>query len=290
MCMFNFCNGSVRFIDYHPSVDRQKKLTDGSIFVWCDTTDAGPDQAARRRQMQASLAEIPDFYYLDSNCLLHQLHLIVRDQLQLIDGFLKSFKDAHPDLAAGFHAYASNLAKSVNFWRSHVADFIDAWERIHGYGKSSARTRPDPVQYRRFPLSVITGRWGSIESSEAFFVERSRELLEPVYLSVLSKYMKASKDKAKDEGSGKNDADSSSRKRKDVEKSDHDLLDKEEDREAYRLKLTKWAEGALCTVRSNLFWFFLHVSEKVRSPLSHFLAWVQNLLCNYAWIHFFFHW
>ncbi|CAE7824385.1 unnamed protein product [Symbiodinium sp. CCMP2456] len=67
-----------------------------------------------------------------------------------------------------------------------------------------------------------------------------------------------------------------SRKRKTAEKPAADLLDTQSDREAYRLKLTKWADGALCTVRSSIFWMILHVSEKVRSPLSHFLAWVQK--------------
>ena len=89
-------------------------------------------------------------------------------------------------------------------------------------------------------------------------------------MSVLSKYMKADKPDKKPT--------TESRKRKTSEKPAADLLDTQSDREAYRLKLTKWADGALCTVRSSIFWMILHVSEKVRSPLSHFLAWVQSLV------------
>ena len=162
------CSGGPHPTSQDNSSTREHKLKEGSIFIFCDTSDAGPDQASRRRQMKAAVADLQCLYYLDANCL-HQLHLIVREDLQLIDSFLKGLHEAHPDVAAGFHAYAANLAKCCNFWRSHVAEFIDAWERIHGFGKITSRTDPDPVRYRRFPLAVITGRWGSIENCEAFF-------------------------------------------------------------------------------------------------------------------------
>ncbi|CAE7717143.1 unnamed protein product [Symbiodinium sp. CCMP2456] len=62
----------------------------------------------------------------------------------------------------------------------------------------------------------------------------------------------------------------------DQEKRGADLLDQAEEREAYRLKLSKWADGALKTIKSPLFWLFLHVSSQARSPLSHFFAWAQK--------------
>ena len=55
-----------------------------------------------------------------------------------------------------------------------------------------------------------------------------------------------------------------------------DLLDTEEDKAAYRLKMSKWAAGAMSTVRNSLFWLFLLVSEHVRAPLNHFFAWAQK--------------
>ena len=87
--------------------------------------------------MKAAVADLQCLYYLDANCLLHQLHLIVREDLQLIDSFLKGLHEAHPDVAAGFHAYAANLAKCCNFWRSHV----------HGSASTAlARSLLEPIQ------------------------------------------------------------------------------------------------------------------------------------------------
>ena len=218
-----------------------------SVFVMADTTDAGSDQCARRRHIQAAVATLPGFFYLDVNCALHQYHLIIKDNLQILDDFLKSLP---PEESQGFQAYAANLAKCTNFWRSHVSSFIDAWEAVHGFGRVSARTKPKPVAYRRFPLAVISGRWGSVESCESFFIERSRTLLEPVFLSVLSQYMKAGPKKSK------KTSQAPAQRPTDVDVQDrrsNDLLDQADDRDAYHMKLSKWADGSLKTIRSSLF-------------------------------------
>ena len=133
---------------------RTNRLTERSIFVYADTTDAGPDQTARRKNIKSAVANLDCFFYLDCNCVLHQFHLVVRESLLLTDEFLKKLKETHPQVSAGFEAYVSSLAKCCNFWRSHVTDFISAWESIHGFGKRTRRTEPHPVQYRRFPLAV----------------------------------------------------------------------------------------------------------------------------------------
>eukprot|EP00439_Symbiodinium_sp_Y106_P048314 s6257_g6.t1 len=246
-----------------------------------DTTDAGADQVARRRHMMSAVADLNGFFYLDVNCALHQFHLMVKDNLQILENFLGSLPAC---FSQGFEAYTSNLAKCANFWRTHVSHFIDSWEAIHGPSKASDRTKPEPVAYRRFPLQVISGRWGSIESCESFFIERSRELLEPVFLSVLSKYMKAAGTKKKPKKMAKESkedgaaaaAGSSADKPDQQQKPGADLLDQAEEREAYRLKLSKWADGALKTIKSPLFWLFLHVGSQARSPLSMFFAWAQK--------------
>ena len=131
-------------------------------------------------------------------------------------------------------------------------------ENIHKSGAVSPRSDPKPVAYRRCPLQVISGRWGSIESAEQYFLLRSRQLLVPVYLSVLSKYMKAAKTHTKSD-----DAASA-------------LLDNQEDRQQYRMKLTKWAQGSLAAVQNSMFWLFMIVGSIARSPLTHFFAWVQK--------------
>ena len=207
---------------------------------------------------------------------------MVKDNLELLDEFLRSLPQ---EFTRGFQAYTSNLAKCANFWRSHVSDFVDAWEAQHGFGKASERTKPKPVAYRRFPLAVISGRWGSVECCEQFFIERSRSLLEPVFLSVLSKYMKSAQKKSKKTAqstiepatsSKPASASASDAPRQEQQQQHHDLLDQAEEREAYHMKLSKWADGAMKTMTSSLFWLFLHVENRVRSPLSHFFAWAQK--------------
>ena len=113
-----------------------------SVFVMADTTDAGADQVARRRHMMSAVADLNGFFYLDVNCALHQFHLMVKDNLQILENFLGSLPAC---FSQGFEAYTSNLAKCANFWRTHVSHFIDSWEAIHGPSKASDRTKPEPV-------------------------------------------------------------------------------------------------------------------------------------------------
>ena len=258
---------------------RERRLGPQTMFIYCDTSDAGADQVARRRHIKAAVADLDCFLYVDVNCLLHQYHLMVRDGLQLIDEFLRGLRETHPHVTAGFEAYTSNLAKCSNFWRTHVAQFIQSWENIHGFGKASCRTAPEPVRYRQYPLAVISGRWGSVESCECFFIQRSRQLMEPVYMAVLSSYVKSKKGDMKRNASSQHDSKRgvAEAKAKAASKSEKpDLLDSNEDRESYQIKMTKWADGAMSTIRNQVFWLLLHVANKARSPLSHFFAWAQQ--------------
>jgi hypothetical protein len=88
--------------------------------VWCDTTDAGPDQAGRRRQIAAAVADISFILYFHMNCLLHQFHLAAKAGLELIDAFLVDVQQTHPELVP-FNKYFSSLAKCANVWRKRVA-------------------------------------------------------------------------------------------------------------------------------------------------------------------------
>lgn len=108
--------------------EREQRLATDAIFVYCDTTDAGPDQVSRRKQVACALADVPSVFYLDVNCVLHQYHLMVREILDLMDEFLKELKESHPEFTRGFEGYCSSVAKLCNFHRSHVHDFIVAWE------------------------------------------------------------------------------------------------------------------------------------------------------------------
>ncbi|CAE7248261.1 unnamed protein product [Symbiodinium sp. CCMP2456] len=58
---------------------------------------------------------------------------------------------------------------------------------------------------RRYPLSVSSGRWGSVETAEEFFLERGRSLVEPCMLQVLSRSMKADRESVPATGDGKDE-------------------------------------------------------------------------------------
>ena len=212
----------------------------------------------------ASVANIDNIFYWDCNCILHQCHLAVRDSLNYTDEFLEDLSLACPDVSKGFKRYFSSIAKLNHFWRERVADFIKSFEQIfgdHGHG----------VSYRRYPLTCIAGRWGSITSSEDFLLERGRHFLEPTLLALLSKYMKADvAPKAKANSKKKAEQKRSSKKAR--------LLDEdfEDEVNAYRLKLSKWSSGTLSAVTSDLFWLLLRIQNTTRKPWSHLMFYVQK--------------
>lgn len=75
--------------------------------MFADITDAGPDQAARRKQVKTAISASDDIFgctfYFDHHCLLHQYHIIVREGLQLIDAFLEEVSDVF--IEYGFRKY-----------------------------------------------------------------------------------------------------------------------------------------------------------------------------------------
>ena len=247
---------------------RNGQLGDQAIFVFCDCTDAGTDQSSRRSRTLAALAgaDLPSVFYFDSNCLIHQFHLVVHQLLVSTDEFVSAAADAFPEVFRGFKGYTASLCKCINFWRENVNDFIELWERIHG------PKAPEGVNYRRFPLRVITGRWGAIDVAEAFFLARTRGYLQDVLLALLSKRMKAAKPETETQQPAP-------KRRKTDSRPTHDaaaaLMD-DDSRESFRLKLSKWASGAFAAVRCSVFWLLLRVEHEIRGPLSSFFCWCQK--------------
>lgn len=279
------------------SPNRSGQLGAGSVVMFFDTTDAGSDQAARRKQALAALAgcdsDMPGVFYMDSNCLLHQYHLMVKEQLQSIDQALlelaRSASENDKDYL--FERYFGSIAKTVNFWRENVHEVISSWENIHG---SKA---PEGINYRAYPLRVVSGRWGSIENAESFMLKRSRQYLQPALLGVLSSRVKANRDQGEDDapssrvrsrgrgqggrnrGPGRPRGRGRGRSRGRGALHDKptvdELVDDEDSRRAYHFKMSKWASGCYQAVRCSLFWLLLHVMSIIRAPLTHLYCWLQ---------------
>ena len=204
--------------------------------------------------------------------MLHQCHLAIRSGLELTDHFLQELSEAAPNVTRGFHRYFSNVAKLCNFWRERVAEFILTFERIHGDSGHG-------IPYRRYPLTVVAGRWGSIHEAESFILARGRKYLVPVFLALLSKYIKANTDGTTDGHGGHGDqadkgGDKSQKKGKRKQHTANIIMDEEQ--AEYRIKMSKWTSGTLATISNPLFWLLLRLQNTCRGPLTHFMNWLQK--------------
>ena len=113
--------------------------------------------------------------------------------------------------------------------------------------------------YRRYPLQVVAGRWGSVDAAEAFYLARGKERLKPVLLALLSSSMKAKKAEPKP-----------------ATATTDDLLDNVDERAGYNIKMTKYSTGALAAVPSDVFWCLMRLVHTARGPLRHFFLWCQK--------------
>ena len=261
---------------------RRQELKPNTVFIFADTTDAGSDQAARRRQTLAALSKagLNNVFFLDCNCVLHQFHICVKEQLELTDKFLAEAQSAFPGTLKNFNKYYASLAKAINYWRENVADFIDLYEQMHG------TAAPEGVNYRQYPLRMVSGRWGSVHAAEAFFLDRKKSFLQPVWLALLSRRMKADQKQTETEtstdqaraaslagrGSAKPKAKAIGKKKTGTVAA---LLD-EDSSQAYRIRMSKWASGAFSAISCDVFWVLLRCVHTARAPLTHFFAWAQQ--------------
>ena len=169
----------------------RKPLTERSVTVYIDVTDRGPDQASRRRRLSNGLASVPNILYIGGDCYLHAFHSAVKDGLVLVDTLINTvFSESTPK---GFRKYYASLAKLCNVWREKAKDVMDAWDKHHSERDDLT---PDELEEllqlgRRYPWSIVSGRWGSVEAGEDFLLERRPDNVVPVLVRVLASSMKA---------------------------------------------------------------------------------------------------
>ena len=121
------------------------------LHVWVNVGDSGPDQHSFRTSLHTHLAisQHHEFQLLFSlPCLKHQLHLIVKDSLQLTNQLLAG--------CARKYSYFGAVAKLAHTWRSHGEKIARAWAVLFS----------KPWEYRAasaVPPLAVAGRWGSID-------------------------------------------------------------------------------------------------------------------------------
>ena len=168
----------------HPSISRSH------IFLYLDITDKGSDQQCRKRLTSEAIAEsgCPNVIYMPGICFLHMYNAAVKQGLELVDSLLTGLFSK--DTLAGFTKYFGSISKVVNCWREQASNIMMAWDEDYQREDVSILKLG-----RRYPLSVVSGRWGSIESAEDYLLLRTRERVVPTVLRVLSKHMKAQSDR-----------------------------------------------------------------------------------------------
>ena len=238
-----------RLVGYQP---RNENLNARNIFVYFDVSDMGPDQASRKNKITAELfANDASIIYLPAPCLLHQYHLIVQDGLKFIDEAIKSYFTTAE--LRRFSRYFGALAAIANSWREKASAVMDEWHRLYGASE----------QARKFPPHVISGRWGSVDFCEKFLIERGKTKVQQALFNVLSKYVKST---VKDSASAAVPA----------ERAEPLDADAQDDNNLYRLKLSKWFATTFFSIASDIFWFLLFVSNKIREPLRHFFHYMMK--------------
>ena len=110
-------------------------------------------------------------------------HACVKDGLALLDQQINSLFDK--STLKGFTKYYGSLSKVVNTWRERASDVMQAWDIAFGNEELEIAKLG-----RRYPLAVVSGRWGSVEAAEDFLLLRGRDRVVPTLLSVLSKHMR----------------------------------------------------------------------------------------------------
>ena len=91
------------------------------IHVWCLAGDCGPDQASFRASIRTTLAA-PAFWnqwVFEIPCLKHQLHLMCKDSLRLMNQMLEE--------KGRSYNYFGSVAKVCHTWRAHGKKVSQMW-------------------------------------------------------------------------------------------------------------------------------------------------------------------
>ena len=161
-------------------------MSRGHVFLYLDITGKGSDQQCRKRLTSEAIAAsgCPNIVYVPGICFLHMYNAAVKQGLELVDTLLNALFSK--ETLAGFTKYFASISKVVNCWREQAADIMAAWDEDY---------KNEDIEVlklgRRYPLSVVSGRWGSIETAEDYLLLRTRARVVPTMLRVLSKHMKA---------------------------------------------------------------------------------------------------
>ena len=119
--------------------------------------DHGPDNFGMLPRIRKELNDAPNVMYCVSWCLFHQMHLIAKTMLAVLDKW--EHASEHPV------AYFSAIATLANLWRgTGAAETIRlAADKLFGDRASLVMAKAPP--------RALRGRWGSVDAVESHFVK-----------------------------------------------------------------------------------------------------------------------
>ena len=212
------------------------------------TSDAGPDEVGCRSLIHKQTMSNLFHWLFDGDCLMHQLHIIVKAILNEMDQLLKEVGACGEGQPL---RYYGTLAKIMHTWRDNARQAFDVWLDVYGAVAALHHAR-------KVPPNPLVGRWGNTGSCEARVKSAPVDQWRYVMRCLLEKRIDKS-------------AGSKVKKRKLGEGSGQmDEMGVEETAERTE-KLGRWATDALRGVKCNLFYLCLLVSSRTKVPLDHCL-------------------
>ena len=190
--------------------DSEAEEGEGVIHIWLLTSDAGGDIRAAKVRIETEVERLSAqteneavmYLFLSMDCLLHQYHIVAKEQLHVMDHVAASLglrerrekakkkvgaagakaakeekgpsvsekaeqpatgtKNTKSKKTASF-AYYSNLAKLQHTWRELSAKIYNAW--VAEFGLKDAMECAG-----RIPPQPISGRWGRASDVELFLL------------------------------------------------------------------------------------------------------------------------
>ena len=228
------------------------------VFIQC--SDAGSDEAKARRLIAEECHKVGvgrsdsghTFYatiFIDTNCFLHQAHLVFKQSLAIIDKFL-----LRPSVARKWKFFSS-LAKALHCWRDRARLAFLVGSLLNGPEWALRHAKA-------VPQKCISGRWGSVARGEARMdaggqAEMSRMLLKTIRMKSSRNPAVASADEATKATAALDDI-------------------RLEDSAAYSEKLGRWRRETEEALTDDLWWGILKIAKRSHSTLDHFLAWLQK--------------
>ena len=211
------------------------------IYLYVCTADCGPDQAACRRAIAATIRPMEHVGFISIDCQPHQVQLIAGHGLSVVNSCCTN---------AGIQwNYYSSLCKLTHIWRSEARGIYAAWKRAHGAAAAETHAA-------NLPNKCISGRWLSVSNTERFIVKVA-EHAPDIDRNVILKTQPVSEQDEKDVQSGKVDADS--------------IV-------VHKIKVGRRRRDVLQVVGDKRFWSIVEASLRARTEIDHIHALLQEEL------------